>query len=284
MPEYRRHTNFLVVGVIVFCTTLGGVARADTSSAYTAEPIINTAYSLNAREAQLGLALQAYGVVDRFTISTALIGFLLPAFTEVFAPNFATRYRFLDAGRWSLALDAGVAWVRVDEANLIGTTKQSSNSVLVPVALVASHRARTRLLSTLEVSYSAGQATLQDGAVIREFNSGVVTSSLQLAAALEYPVAPRFALTLTGRVVAWVPDGQIDVVAVVDETTEVVVRGTITAENVAGSYNVVGGVAYYSRLFNFRVGAGYGRFIVPRLGFVYLETGLVLDVAAYFRF
>jgi hypothetical protein len=105
-----------------------------------------------------------------------------------------------------------------------------------------------------------------------------------LAAALEYPVAPRFALTLTGRVVAWVPDGQIDVVAVVDETTEVVVRGTITAENVAGSYNVVGGVAYYSRLFNFRVGAGYGRFIVPRLGFVYLETGLVLDVAAYFRF
>ena len=284
MPEHRRHANYLVVAVTVGVVAIAASARADTSSAYTAKPVINTAYTLDAREAQLGLVLQAYGVVDRLTISTALIGFILPTFSEVFAPNLGARYRFMDAGRWSLALDAGVAWVRVKDANLIGTTKQNSDSILVPVALVASHRARGKLLSTLEVSYAAGQATLQDGAVIREFNSGVVTSSLQLAAALEYPVAPRFAVTLTGRVVAWVPDGQIDVVAIVDESTEVIVRGTITAENVAGSYNVVGGVAYYSRLFNFRVGAGYGRFIVPRFGFVYLQTGLVLDVAAYFRF
>ena len=91
-------------------------------------------------------------------------------------------------------------------------------------------------------------------------------------------------MTLSGRVVAFVPDGEIDVFAVIDDSTEVIVRGTITAENVAGSYNVIGGFAYYSKLFDFRAGVGYGRFIVPRFGFVYLETGLVLDFAAYFRF
>jgi len=284
MPEHRRYSSILVAAVAAAWLVGTPTVRADTSSAYTAKPTINTAYTLRKREKQIGLAVQGYGIVDRLSISTVLAGWIIPAFTEVFAPNIGARYRFFDAGRWSLAFDTGVAWIRVRDANLLGTTRQNSDSIIVPLTLLATNRAPFGLLSTLEVSYSAGQATLQDGAVVREFNSGVVTSSLQVAAALEYPVAPRFAITLTGRVVALVPDGQIDVVAVIDESTQIIVRGTITAENVAGSYNVIGGFAYYSRLFDFRVGAGYGRFIVPRFGFVYLETGAVLDFAAYFRF
>jgi hypothetical protein len=70
----------------------------------------------------------------------------------------------------------------------------------------------------------------------------------------------------------------------VGTSTEVIVPGTITAENVAGGYNVIGGFADHSRFFDFRAGVGYGRFIVPRFGFVYLETAVVLDFAEYFRF
>ncbi|UCH28658.1 MAG: hypothetical protein JSV06_10310, partial [Myxococcales bacterium] len=244
MPKQRRYPGLLVAAVVAAAFLAVQAARADTSSAYTAKPTINTAYTLRAGEAQLGLVVQGYGIADRFSISTALLGWILPAFTEVFAPNVGARYRFLDAGRWSFAFDTGLAWIRVRDANLVGTTRQNSDSIIVPLKIFATNRAPFGLLSTLEVNYAAGEATLQDGAVIREFDSGVVTSSLQLAAALEYPVAPRFAVTLTGRVVAFVPKGQIDVVAVIDESTEVIVRGTITSENVAGSYNVIGGFAY----------------------------------------
>ena len=102
---------------------------------------------------------------------------------------------------------------------------------------------------------------------------------------LRDPFSRVFALTLTGRVVAWVPTEQINAVAVVDESSEVRLRGTITEKDVTGSYNVVAGMAFYTRrLFSMRVGAGYGRFILPSLGFVYLETGLVIDFAAVFRF
>ena len=284
MPERRRHSD-LLVGALA-CVLLFGAprAKADGASARTAKPLVHTAYTLRAREAQLGLAVQAYGLADRFTLATALLGWVAPAFSDVFAPNLGLRYRFADVGRWSFASEIDFAWVRVRNASLIGTTKQDSDSIIIPVMLRASHRARVGLLSTLEATYVAGQATLQDGAVIDDFNSAIVTSSLQLALAFEYPVARQFALTLTGRVVPWVPKGRIDAVAVVDDSNEVRVRGTITEENVAGSYNVIGGFAYYSRLFSFRLGAGYGRFILPRFGFIYLETGPVLDIAAYFRF
>lgn len=283
MLEHRRHAGVLVVALAL---GLGGYApSASADDPRVSKPIFGTAYTLQAREAQLGIGLQAYGIVDRVTIATILAAWVLPAFSDVFAPNILIRYRFMDAQRWSFALQTGMAWVRVRNANLIGTTKQNTDSIVFPFELRTTNRSPFGLLSSLAATYVAGQATLQDGAVIKDFRGGVVSSSLQFALALEYPFSQFVALTLTGRVVAWVPKGRIDAVAVVDESNEVRVRGTITGKDVAGSYNVVAGMAFYTRrLFSLRVGAGYGRFIFPSLGFVYLETGPVIDFAAVFRF
>lgn len=282
MPEQRRNAG-LLVGVLVAASAFSGSEA--TAQARGAKPILSTAYTLEHREAQLGLGIQAYGIVDRVTIGTFLAGWLLPAFSEVFAPNVVVRYRFADARRWSFALTSGVSWIRVKEANLIGTTKQNTDSLIFPFEIRATNRSPFGLLSTLEATYVSGKATLQDGAVIKDFNSGIVSSGLQFALALEYPFARVLALTLTGRVVAWVPDGRIDAVAIIDESNEIRVRGTITEQDVSGSYNVVAGLAFYARrLFRLRVGAGYGRFIIPSLGFIYLETGPVIDFAAYVRF
>lgn len=282
MLEHRRHAGILVVALVA---GLGCARSAAADDARVRKPLFGTAYTLQAREAQLGIGLQAYGIVDRVTIATLLAAWILPAFSDAFAPNVLVRYRFMDARRWSFALQTGMSWINVKDANLIGTTKQTTNSIIFPFQMLATNRAPFGLLSSLEATYVAGQATLQDGAVIKDFNSGIVASSLQFALALEYPFSRFVALTLTGRVVAWVPKGRIDAVAVVDESNEVRVRGTITDQDVAGSYNVVGGMAFYTRrLFSLRVGAGYGRFIFPTLGFVYLETGPVIDFAAFFRF
>ena len=282
MREYRRHTGVLVVALGL---GLGYVPSAAADDPRVSKPVFGTAYTLRAQEAQLGIGLQAYGIVDRVTIATNLAAWILPAFSEVFAPNVLVRYRFMDAQRWSLALQTGMAWVRVRNANLIGTTKQNTDSIVFPFELRTTNRSPFGLLSSFAATYVAGQATLQDGAVIKDFNGGIVTSSLQFGLALEYPFSRFAALTLTGRVVAWVPKGRIDALAVVDESTEVRIRGTITEKDVTGSYNIVGGMAFYTRrLFSLRVGAGYGRFIFPSLGFVYLETGPVIDFAAVFRF
>ncbi len=257
MLEHRRHAGILVVALVA---GLGCARSAAADDARVRKPLFGTAYTLQAREAQLGIGLQAYGIVDRVTIATLLAAWILPAFSDAFAPNVLVRYRFMDARRWSFALQTGMSWINVKDANLIGTTKQTTNSIIFPFQMLAT-------------------------AVIKDFNSGIVASSLQFALALEYPFSRFVALTLTGRVVAWVPKGRIDAVAVVDESNEVRVRGTITDQDVAGSYNVVGGMAFYTRrLFSLRVGAGYGRFIFPTLGFVYLETGPVIDFAAFFRF
>jgi len=228
--------------------------------------------------------MQAYGIVDRLTISTLLGGWILPAFTDVFVPNVMLRYRFLDVGRWSLAVGVGATWVRVRNVKVIGSTRQTGDVVAFPFQLFVTHRAHFRLLSTLEATFVTGSTTLEDGVVIDDFNGAVVSSGLEFALNLEYPVARHVALTLTGRVVAWVPHGKINVAYAIDEFNQIRVRGTITAADVAGSYNVLGGIAFYSRIFDFRIGAGYGRFIIPELGFVYLETGPVISFAAYFRF
>jgi hypothetical protein len=281
MLEQRRHPGLLVVALSLVVASISVDAQAQ---ARTAKPILKTAYTLEAKELQLGIGTQAYGLVDRVTMATLLTGWILPAFTDVFAPNLLFRYRFFDVHRWSLALNAGASWLRIKDANLVGTTQQTVKVLVVPVGFRATNRATSRLLSTLEATYVAAGSTLEDGAVIDDFNGAVTTSGLQFAVALEYPVARSFALTLSGRVIAFVPDSKIEATAIVDEFSQIRVRGTLTAEDVVGSYNVIAGMAFYSRLFRFRVGAGYGRFIVPEFGFVYLETGAVIDVAAYFRF
>lgn len=281
MFKQRRHRSYLVVVLAL------GVAASSIDAlaqARTAKPIIRTAYTLEAREFQLGIGSQAYGLVDRVTMATLLAGWVLPAFTDVFAPNLQFRYRFFDVHRWSLALNTGASWLRIKDANLIGTTQQTVNVLVVPLGFRVTNRATSLLLSTLEATYVATGSTLQDGAVIDDFNGGIATSGLQFAVALEYPVARSFALTLSGRVIAFVPDSEIEVTAIVDEFNQIRIRGTLTAEDVVGSYNVIAGMAFYSKLFRLRVGAGYGRFIIPELGFVYLETGPVIDFAAYFRF
>ena len=282
MREHRRHAGVLVIALAL---GLGYAPSASAEDQRVTKPVFGTAYTLQAREAQLGIGLQAYGIADRVTIATILAAWVLPAFSDVFAPNVLIRYRFMDAQRWSFALQTGMAWVRVRNTNLIGTTKQNTDSIVFPFELRVTNRSPFGLLSSFAATYVAGQATLQDGAVIRDFRGGVVASSLQFALALEYQFSRFAALTLRARVVAWVPDGRIDAVAVVDETLEVRVRGTITEKDLTGSYNVVAGMAFYTRrLFSLRVGAGYGRFIFPSLGFVYLETGPVIDFAAVFRF
>lgn len=281
MLEQRRHAGLLVVAVALGAASISLDAGAQ---ARAAKPVLGTAYTLEAKELQLGIGAQAYGLVDRVTMATLLMGWILPAFSDAFAPNLQFQYRFFDVHRWSLALKTGASWLSIKDANLVGTTQQTVNVLVVPVGFRVTNRAVSRLLSTLEATYVAAGSTLQDGAVIDDFNGAVATSGLQFAAALEYPVARSFALTLTGRVIAFVPDSEIEVTAIVDEANQIRIRGTLTAEDVIGSYNVIGGMAFYSRLFRFRVGAGYGRFIIPELGFVYLETGPVIDVAAYFRF
>ena len=282
MHEHRRHTGVLVVALAL---GLGNASPASADDPRVSKPLFGTAYTLQAHEAQLGIGLQAYGIVDRVTIGTLLAAWILPAFTDAFAPNVLIRYRFMDARRWSFALQTGMSWVRVKDANLIGTTKQTTNSIIFPFELRTSNRSPFGLLSSFEATYVAGQATLQDGTVIKDFRGGVVSSSLQFALAFEHPFSRFAALTLTGRVIAWVPKGRIDAVAVVDESNEIRVRGTITEKDVIGSYNVLAGMAFYTRrLFSLRVGAGYGRFIFPEIGFVYLETGPVIDFAAFVRF
>jgi len=281
MFEQRRHRSFLVVALALGVATGSNDAWAQ---ARTAKPIIGTAYTLEGGELQLGIGAQAYGLVDRVTMATLLAGWILPAFTDVFAPNLQFRYRFFDIHRWSLALTAGASWLRIKDANLIGTTRQTVNVLVLPVGFRVTNRATARLLSTLEATYMATGSTLQDGAVIDDFKGAVATSGLQFAAALEYPVSRSFALTLSGRVIAFVPDSEIEVTAIVDEFNQIRVRGTLTAEDVVGSYNVIAGMAFYSKLFRLRLGAGYGRFIIPELGFVYLETGPVIDFAAFVRF
>lgn len=282
MRQHRRHAGLLVVALAL---ALGNASHAAADDPRVSKPLSGTAYTLQAREAQLGIGFQGYGIVDRVTIGTLLAGWILPAFTDAFAPNLLIRYRFMDAGRWSFALQTGMSWVRVKDSNLIGTTKQNVNSIVFPFELLASNRSPFGLLSSFEATYVSGQATLQDGAVIKDFKGGIVSSSLQFALAFEYPFSRFVALTLSGRVIAWVPKGRIDAVAVVDESNEVRVRGTITEKDVTGSYNVVAGMAFYTRrLFSLRIAAGYGRFIIPEVGFVYLETGPVIDFAAFCRF
>jgi hypothetical protein len=268
----RAKRSILLVALVVGLTSAGmglGPSSARAYHTYKERLLDTTAYSLQRREARLGLMNLSYGIIDELQITTYTMPWILGLIFEDVAPNIELKSTVYDRRKLALSVSAGF---------LTGTILQPNDTkiryFLLPVAAAASVRMNSDVSTHFGVRYTAvnGDASTQpEGTAIE---GALVVDFLQLWAMAEWRLSRVVAFTFTLR---WVPyvsnlvlNGNVDAG---NPTINAQLQGDLS--ELRNSFAIVPGFVFSWDRANLRLGVGYSDFFVE--GFYLVVPGEVLS-------
>ena len=269
----RQHALRVVAVLLLLGLTSAGMGLYPSSArayhTYRERLLDTTAYSLNRREARLGLMQLSYGILDQLQVTTYTMPWLLGLIFQDVAPNIELKSTFYDRRRLALSVSAGF---------LTGTVEQPNNTkiryFLVPVSVAASTRINTDVSTHFGARYTAvdGDADTQpDGTAVE---GALVVDFLQLWGMAEWRLSNVVAFTFTVR---WVPyvsnvllNGTVDV-------GNPVIRAEVEGDlsELRNAFAIIPGFVFSWERANLRLGVGYSDFFVE--GFFVVVPGDVLS-------
>lgn len=249
-------------------------ARADHSEE---ERIIDqTAYTLPKGTFQLGLFRQEWGPIDRLTVGTLALPWLLR-----FA-NAHLKWRIIGNDPVSIAASIG-AFRFAPEA----VKESTGDAVLtvVPFDLVGSWRIDDRWTLSPGLVYTV--VTLKGSYDPAQLEGAAAVSNLQLVTTLEYRLTTKTAFVLHGRYLAFQnTSGRVSSTLRPDRFTTVELQAVASTDalDFPVAFSVVPSVVFSWKVFNLRLGVGYGNYSIPAINLVLPKKTLVPDLDFYFRF
>lgn len=269
-----RSLRPLALSFAALIALLPGAARADHTEE---ERIVDqTAYTLPKGRFQLGLFRQEWGPIDRLTVGTYALPWLLR-----FA-NAHLKWRIIGNDPVSIAASIG-AFRFAPEA----LKKASGDAVLtiVPFDLVGSWRIDDRW--TLSPGFVYTVVTLKGSYDPAQLEGAAGVSNLQLVTTLEYRLSTVTAFVLHGRYLVFQnAQGRASSTLHPDRFTTVEVQAVASTDalDFPQAFSVVPSVVFSWKVVNLRLGLGYGNYSLPGINLVLPKKTLVPDLDFYVRF
>jgi hypothetical protein len=238
--------------------------------------IDQTAYTLPKGRFQLGIFRQEWGPIDRLTVGTYALPWLLR-----FA-NAHLKWRIIGNDPVSIAASIGAFRFAPNALK-----KETGDAVLtiVPFDLVGSWRIDDRW--TLSPGFVYTVVTLKGSYDPAQLEGVAAVSNLQLVTTLEYRLTTVTAFVLHGRYLVFQnADGRASSTLHPDRFTTVELQAVAStnALDFPFAFSVVPSVVFSWKVFNLRLGAGYGNYSIPAINLVLPRKTLVPDLDFYFRF
>jgi hypothetical protein len=237
----------------------------------------------------VGLDYQSFGIGPRLCLSTMLAGYLLWPFTGDVAPNITVRIGAIRLDPFYFALESGVVFVILGDKteDILGDAVGagvSTNFYSIPVIGAVSYHPMDAFLISFDVGYFFSSAGVNANASFGESEGMLAGDSLQVGVTTQYAFNKTVAITLKWRYVAWAPDIPFEFDVQVDPDTKLKLAGNVQVSSLENAFQVVPGIAFSWRIFNLRLGVGYGHVFIPTLGLVSSYEGVIPDFELYFRF
>lgn len=276
MTTRGMRSSHLCAAAVAFAavTAAPSAARADHSAD---ERIIDqTAYTLPKGRFQLGVLRQQWGPWDRLTLGTYAIPWAFGV------ANLHLKWRFFGSDPVSLA--ATIGGFRVAPAAL---KKESGNATItvVPFELAASWRIDDEWTLSPSLVYTV--VTLRGHYDPAELQGVAALSNLQLATTLEYRLTRVTAFVLHGRYLVFQNvGGRVSSSLHPDKFTTVDVQAVASTDalDFPSAFSVVPSVVFSWKVFNLRLGLGYGNYSIPGINLVLPKKTIIPDLDFYFRF
>jgi hypothetical protein len=218
-----------------------------------------------------------------------LAGYLLWPFTGDVAPNITVRIGAIRLDPFYFALESGVVFVFLSEdteeliSDAVGRGV-STDFFSIPVIGALSYHPMDAFLISADVAYFFTNAGVTANASFGESKGMLAGDSLQVGVTTQYAFNKTVAITLKWRYVAWAPNIPFEFDVQVDPETVLELAGNVRVTSLENAFQVVPGIAFSWRIFNLRLGVGYGRVFIPTLGLVSSYEGVIPDFELYFRF
>lgn len=260
-------------------TCAGGALLAPrvASAEHTREERIidQTAYTLPRGRFQIGILRQDWAPIDRLIVGT----YALPWILRIVNAHAKLR---LGGDPISLALSASVFYLRPDAWD---EETGDASITAVPLELVASWRISDAFTFSPSVAYTA--VTLRGSYNPAEAEGVAALSNLQLTGTLEWRLTRVTALVLHGRYLAFQnAGGRAASFTRPDAFTTVDVQAVASTDDLdfPHAYSIVPSMVFSWRVFNLRLGVGYGNYSIPGINLVLPKRTLIPDFDFYFRF
>lgn len=267
----------LGLAAAVACVVVATAPRTAWADHTEGERIVDqTAYTLPKGRFQLGLLRQQWGPWDRLTVGTYAIPWAFGV------ANAHLKWRFYGSDPVSIA--ASIGGFRVAPAAL---KKESGNAVItvVPFDLAASWRVDDRWTLSPSLVYTV--VTLRGNYDPAELQGVAALSNLQFATTLEYRLTSVTAFVLHGRYLVFQNvGGRVTSTLHPDRFTTVDVQAVASTDalDFPFAFSVVPSVVFSWKVFNLRLGVGYGNYSIPGINLVLPKKTLIPDLDFYFRF
>ncbi|KPK12975.1 MAG: hypothetical protein AMJ62_15600 [Myxococcales bacterium SG8_38] len=261
----RQILRKLLLVAVVASVLAAGIGSSPSSvrayHTYRERLLDDSAYSLERREARLGLMQMSYGILDELQVTTYTYPWILGAIFQRVAPNVELKSTFYD--RRKLALSASVGFVT-------GTITQSDSAKLryfiVPTAITASVRP-TSLISF----HLGGKFTATDfsGIVQAEGNDvggAVVVNLLQVFGMLEWRLSRVTAFTFLVRWAPYVSNSVLRGDITIGDDTEGTIEAEVDTDDLKNAWALVPGFTFSWARTNLKLGVGYGDLFLPGIG------------------
>ena len=277
MPGPLTRSSFVAALVATLCA-VGGPVRADAPPA-SEWPIERNAQTLGRREWTVGLWGFDGGATDWLQIGTLWVPWGLAA------PNIHLKARLFHRGQWTMSTELSFFAVNLDNLAWYGQDDLSGRLYDLPLGLALDWEAHPRLLVGLSTSYAPIMTTPPFDATGLK-GSGAYDTFV-LSGHLTARAAPRWWLVAEadwvlyqGLVAVGDVSGQTD-----DYTT---VSGSAQADVAPISPGRGGAITLSSIVragsFGFRIGGGYGNWVVPRLRGAFPDRIPIVLFDIYARF
>jgi len=239
-----------------------------------------TGYMLKRNQVEIGLWQFAYGITDWLNVGTVPELWLLAPLLGGASANLSVRLG-LPIGRYvHVSLDANPVWLRVQRP------ARHVNGWFIPMVLALSVQPTPRQSYSLGARYATLTGNFGGNLGSHEIAGTAVTSYVQITARAEYMFTQAFGLFLNAGIEPWERNIDLNSRNVqLDPQTTADVDGEISAVDNSRPWVAILGVHFRWDILNLRLGVGYGRFFLPRLGLpIRTYEGVVPDVNFYFRF
>jgi hypothetical protein len=239
-----------------------------------------TGYMLKRNQLELGLWQFSYGIFDWLSVGTVPELWVIVPLLGGVSANLSVRVGVPIGSYVRVSLDANPVWVRVAKP------ARTINAWFIPIALAASVQPTRRQSYSVAVRYATLTGSMGGNLASHEIGGAAVTSYWQVSARAEYQLSEVLGLFVQAAIEPWERNIKLnDANVQLDSQTTVTVDGELSAVDGNRPWVAILGAHFRWDVLNVRLGVGYGRFFLPRLGLpIRKYDGVIPDINFYFRF
>jgi hypothetical protein len=243
-----------------------------------------SAFTLQGRQARLGLFKLEYGILDRWTVGTYTLPWVLMPILKGPVLNLYTKVKLLEVGNFHLAGKLGFFYANIHGLETSSVDDGSFRGTIVPLAAQGSYIFSKRWTASADLTWV--QAIMHGDAESASESSvggAVGQSNFQLALSGEYRFNKHAALNLLVRFAPYVQPLQLTTDAEVGGDTDVTIDAEFESDN-QNAFLIQTGMTFSWGIWNLRAGIGYGNVFIPGPLLVTAVRTVVPDFDFYVRF